>query len=143
MAWNKKRRIHKGVNSDYSLVRKLRKDKRSNYEFEIMLNNLTLEEVIALKLELAAQAAGGALYGLPLWHSLKDIVQDAVLKYTFSATRTKGEAMRFLGLTPSHFYKLQEKFKIEEYFSEKVLDNNPRRGYINTRNKGGDTDSTG
>lgn len=143
MAWNKKRRIHKGINSDYSLVRKLRKDKRSNYEFEIMLNSLTLEEVIALKLELAAHAAGGALYGLPLWHSLKDIVQDAVLKYTFSATRTKGEAMRFLGLTPSHFYKLQEKFKIEEYFSEKVLDNSLQVDYISIRNKGGEPDSTG
>ncbi len=144
MAWNKKRRIHKGINSDYSLVRKLRKENRSNYEFEVALNSLTLEEVIALKLELAAKAAGGALYGLPLWHSLKDIVQDAVLKYTFSATRTKGEAMRFLGLTPSHFYKLQEKFKIEEYFSEKELDKRSKVGYISSRHKkGGETDSTG
>ena len=143
MPWNKKRRIHKGVNAEYSLIRKLRKEKRSNYQFEIMLNSLTLEEVIGLKLELASKSAGSALYGLPLWHSLKDIVQDAVLKYTFSATRTKGEAMRFLGLTPSHFYKLQEKFKIEEYFSEKELDKGSERGYISKRFKGGDTDSTG
>ena len=35
-----------------------------------MLNNLSLEEIIGLKLELAAKAAGGYLYGIPIFSSI-------------------------------------------------------------------------
>ena len=38
-----------------SISSELRHDHRSNDEFEIMLQNLTLEEIISLKLELAAR----------------------------------------------------------------------------------------
>ena len=91
-----------------------------------MLNRLTLEEVIGLKLELASKAAGSSFYGLPLWHSMKDIIQEAVFKYAVSATQTKGEAVRFLGVTPSYFRSLYKKFKVDDYF-----------------NNGGEKDSTG
>ena len=51
MNWNKKKRIQ-GKNRYYSVSNKLRKENKSHDEFEVMLNNLNLEEVIALKLEL-------------------------------------------------------------------------------------------
>jgi len=101
------------------MVRKLRKEKRSSEEFEVFLNQLSLEEVIALKLELATASVGGKLYGLPLWQSMPNIVKEAVLKYAISATKTKGEAARFLGLTPATFHRLQKKFDIDGYFFEK------------------------
>ena len=81
-----------------------------------MLNSLSLEEVIGLKLELAAKAAGGKLYGIPLWHSLTDISKDAVFKYALSACQTKKEAEAFLGIDMQTFHKLQKKFETEEYF---------------------------
>ena len=118
MTWKKRKRIYKGKNDSYSISRKLKKENRSDDAFEVKLNNLSLEEVIALKLELAANAAGKALYGFPLWHSLPDIVQDAMLKYALSATRTKGEAMRLLGLVPKDFKRLEKKFNTEEYLTE-------------------------
>jgi hypothetical protein len=118
MTWQKRKRIYKGKNESYSISRKLKKENRSDDIFEVKLNNLSLEEVIALKLELASNAAGKALYGLPLWHSLPDIVQDAMLKYALSATRTKGEAMRLLGLVPKDFKRLEKKFNTEEYLTE-------------------------
>lgn len=113
MTWKKRKRIYKGKNDSYSISRKLRKQNKSDDIFEVKLNNLTLEEVIALKLELASNNAGGTLYGLPLWNSLPDIVQDGVLRYALSATRTKGEAMRLIGLTSKDFKRLEEKFKPE------------------------------
>lgn len=118
MTWKKKKRIYKGKNDSYSISRKLKKENRSNEALEVMLNNLSLEEVIALKLELASNGAGKALYGLPLWHSLPDIVQDAMLKYALSATRTKGEAMRLLGLVPKDFKRLEKKFNTKEYLED-------------------------
>ena len=118
MAWEKKKRLQ-GKNQYYSISRKLRKERKSSDEFEIMLNNLSLEEVIALKLELASKVAGNLLYGLPLWESLPIIIKDAVLKYSVSATRTQTEAARFLGLNKDRLSKLIKKFDIHSFFSEK------------------------
>ena len=121
MSW-KKRRKRQGKNKYYSLAKKLRREQRSNDEFEIMLSQLTLEEVIGLKLEIASKTLDGRLFGLPIWASLHSIVQDAVLKYTFSAARTQGEAMRFLGLKKVEMKKLLKKYNIDNYFSEKEVD---------------------
>jgi len=118
MSWQKKRK-HQGKNRYYSLAKKLRHEERSSDEFEIMLSQLTLEEVIGLKLELASKTLDGRLFGLPIWASLHSIVQDAVLKYTFSASRTQGEAMRFLGLKKVEMHKLVKKYNIDDYFLEK------------------------
>ena len=41
-----------------------------------------------------------------------------MLKYALSATRTKGEAMRLLGLVPKDFKRLEKKFNTEEYLTE-------------------------
>lgn len=120
MTWKKRKRIYKGKNDSYSLSRKLRKQKRSDDIFEVKLNNLSLEEVIALKLELASNSTGKALYGLPLWQSLTSIVQDGLLRYALSATRTRGEAMRLLGLTQKDFKRLNKKFQIDNYFEDDI-----------------------
>ena len=95
---------------------------RITEEFEVMVSNLSLEEIIALKLELATKTLGGKFFGFPIWHSMHNIVQDAVLKYAFSTARTQGEAMRFLGLQKSDLNKLKKKYKIESYFFEKEVD---------------------
>ena len=67
-----KKRKYSGKNVNYSLTNKLRSDNRSNEEFEVMINNLSLEEVIALKLELSSTRFGFKLYGIPLWYSIKE-----------------------------------------------------------------------
>ena len=110
-----------GRNHYYSLSNKLRKDGKSSEEFEILFNNLSLEEVIGLKLELASKfGLRGKLYGLPIWYSLRTIVKDAVLKYAVSATRSKREAARFLGLHEQSLNILLRKHKVDKYFEEEV-----------------------
>lgn len=117
MSWRPSRRD--GGTAGYSLSRKLRKDGKTTDEFEVMLSSLPLEDVIALKLELASKSFGGKLYGLPIWASLLDIIRDAVLKYVWSASRTKIEAARFLGLNESRFRELVKKYGVKDFFSEK------------------------
>ena len=39
----------------FSISKKLKRERRITEEFEVMLNNLSLEEIIALKLELASK----------------------------------------------------------------------------------------
>jgi len=121
MTWNKKKKIQ-GKNKYYSISNKLRKENKSHDEFEVMLNNLTLEEIIGLKLELAAKSVGGCLYGIPIFSAIPYLVRDAILKYSLSATKSKKEAARFLGIKLDHFKKLIKKYNIENYFKD--LDNN-------------------
>ena len=64
-----------GRNRYYSLSNKLRKEGKSSEEFEILFNNLSLEEVIGLKLELASKfGLKGKMYGLPIWYSLLSLI---------------------------------------------------------------------
>ena len=93
-----------GKNLYYSISNKLHKDKKINDEFEVMINSLTLEEVIALKLE------------LPIWKSLPELTRDAVLKYALSATRSKKEAARFLGITISELNANLKSYQTESFF---------------------------
>ena len=109
MNWKSKRK-HYGKNANYSISKKLRKQNKTTIEFEIMLNNLSLEEAIGLKLELASRVAGSKLYGFNIWQTLPEIIKDAVLKYAMSATRTKAESMRFLGLNVNMYKKLLKKY---------------------------------
>jgi hypothetical protein len=116
-----KKNKNSGRNLYYSLSNKLRKEGKSSEEFEILFNNLSLEEVIGLKLELASKfGLRGKMYGLPIWYSLRTIVKDAVLKYAVSATRSKREAARFLGLHEQSLNILLRKHKVDKYFEEEV-----------------------
>ena len=121
LSWKRQRRLQ-GKNKNYSLIKKLRLENKSNDEFEVMLSQLTLEEVIALKLELASKTLEGRLFGLPVWQSMYSIVQDAVFKWVYSASRTKVEATRFLGISQSEFYELVKKYKVDDYFSDLDID---------------------
>jgi phosphoribosylaminoimidazole carboxylase (NCAIR synthetase) len=117
--WESKRSRFKKPNQDYySIANKLKSGGKINERFEIMLSSLTLEEIIGLRLELAARTVNYKLYGMNIWHSVQDIVRDGVLKYAYSAARTKGEAASFLGLDKSVFKKLLKKYNITNYFSK-------------------------
>ena len=117
MSW-KRKKLRKGRNTHYSLSNKLRQEKKSNDDFEAMLGNLSLEEVIGLKMELAGKPVNNRFYGFPLWNNLTNIVRDAIFKYAYSATRTQVEAMRFLGLRPARFQKLKKKYNPISYFEK-------------------------
>jgi hypothetical protein len=118
----KRKKNYNGKNKNYSVINKLRKERKTTDELEIMMNNLTLEEVIALKLELSSRSLSNRLYGFPIWKALTDITKEAALKYAVSATRTTKEAMRLLGLKESSFHVLMKKYQVEDYFEN--LDNN-------------------
>lgn len=118
MRFQKKKRIY-GKSKNYSIINKLLKEEKINEHFLLKLNSLSLEEVIAIKLEFAAKSSGGSIFGVPIWNSLIDICRDACLKFALSATRTKNEAASFLGVSISTFTKYIEKYEIKNYFEEK------------------------
>ena len=115
MAWKKKKRVY-GSTENYSLIKKLRDEKRSCKELESMLSYLSMEEIIGLKLELSAKSTGGKFFGFNLWQSIPDITKDALLKFAFSVCRTNNEGAALLGISKLDYIKAKKKFKTESYF---------------------------
>jgi hypothetical protein len=111
--WKKKLREYKGRNYNYSLRKKLRREKRTSDDFEAMIHNLTLEELIGLKFELAASHINNKLYNFPVYRSLRYIVKEACLHFALSSTRTLGDAASFLGMREGELNKEIKKFNID------------------------------
>tara|TARA_R110000824_G_scaffold301850_1_gene489805 strand:+ start:236 stop:583 length:348 start_codon:yes stop_codon:yes gene_type:complete len=104
---------------NFSILKKLRSERKITEEFEVMLNNISLEETIALKLELASKLVKGKLYGLNLFNNLPIIAKDAALKYALSACKTKQSAAAFLGISYRRLKQIQSRYNVYEYFRKK------------------------
>ena len=119
--WKRKRRRYNNVNKVneyYSIINKLKSQEKITDEFEVMISSLTFEELIGIRLELAGKSVNHKLFGFKIWLSLPNIIKDAVLKYTYSAARTNGEAASFLGISKNDYNRYLKKFKIKEYFKK-------------------------
>jgi hypothetical protein len=116
--WRQKKESQRRGNLvHYSISNKLKRELKITEEFEVIFNNLSLEEVIGLKLELASRNINGKLYDLPLWNTLIEIVKEAVLKYAYSASRTKLHLSHFLGVSRNYLDMVLWKYNIGNYFA--------------------------
>jgi len=102
----------------YSIIRKLRKEGNLPEEMEIFISNLSLEDLIALKLEIASRPISGKLYGIPIWKSIPFIVRDAVLKTAVSVCKTKVDAANLLGMDVDKMNNLLKKYNTISFFEE-------------------------
>jgi len=102
---------------NYSFISIMRQNKRVNDEFLNILSSLTLEEVIALKLEVAVQLTKHKLYNFPLWKAMPSICKDAILRYVLSACESKRDGARMLGIDIREFNSLLKKYNTEKLFN--------------------------
>ena len=99
----------RGRNYYQSISKKLLKEKKITHDFKVMLASLTLEELITLKLESAAENVNGKLYGFPIWNSATLMIKDTLIKFALSATSSHKEAANLLGITQSNLKKFIKK----------------------------------
>jgi hypothetical protein len=104
--------INNNIKLWHSHLKRLRSEGKLNTDLEICINNLTLEELIAAKLELTMRTLSSPLFGFPLWKNMESIVQDAVLTTAMSITQSRAECARFLGLTYKEFNQVMKKHNI-------------------------------
>ena len=114
---NLKKKRNKFYN--YSISRELKNKGKISPYFEVMLGSLTLEEIIALKLEYSAIAVQGKLFGFPIWKSTFYIVKDALIKFALSATTSQKEAANLLGISISELRRSIKQYNILK--EEKIL----------------------
>mgnify|MGYP003143057972 FL=1 len=101
-----------------SIITKLRDQNKLNDSLLVLVSNLTLEDLIAIKLELSCDLINNRLYGFDIWRNSNKIVQEAILKFAISTTKSKKDAARFLNLTYLEFKKLLRKYEVEDYFKD-------------------------
>ena len=107
---------NKGRNHYQSISKKLRKDNKIDTNFEVKFSSLTLEEIIALKLELSASMVRGKLFGLPIAANINTLVKDSLIKFALSATNSHKEAASLLGLSVAELKRFIKKYRVNEYF---------------------------
>ncbi len=84
-----------------------------------MLGSLTLEELIALKLEVSFQSGGAPVYNLPIWNNTPRIAREAVLRYALLAGGSKKNAALLLGMNNRQLSNYLSKYDILTYYKEK------------------------
>ena len=82
-----------------------------NDEFLAILSTLSLEDIIALKMEETFNLYGGKFYGFSIWHSLTDLVKESLFKYVTFCTNSRKEAIMLLGVDSRIYGQLEAKFK--------------------------------
>ena len=107
----------KSTSVNLSVIQKFKNQNKINDETLVVLNTFTIEDLIAIKLELSANNINNRLYGLDIWKKSDYIIKDAMLKFAVSTTKSKKDAARFLGVSYSEFSSLYKKYKLEKFFN--------------------------
>ena len=103
-----------GRNHYQSISKKLKSQNKIDRDFESKINILTLEELIALKLEVSSRLLNGKFYGFPIWKTSNLIFKDSLIKFALSSTKTHKEAANLLGLTIQELKIFIRKYKVNE-----------------------------
>ena len=95
----------------------MKKKKRVDDQFLSILSTLSIEEIISLKLELSAKLIKHKFYNFPIWRSLPSICKDATLRFVLSASQSKRDGARMLGIDIREFDKLLKRYNTEKLFN--------------------------
>ena len=102
--------------NNYSFIDLMEQEKRINKNFLNTLSTLSLEEAIAIKLELSIRSVNNKLYNFPLWSSMPNIARDAMLRYAMSACQSKRDMAKFLGIPINKFNDILKIYNTEKLF---------------------------
>lgn len=107
----------------YSTYKKLKDSNRLPENLELLIHSITLEELIALKLELSNKLLNYKLGGLPILALIDKIVKNAVFTYVLSITDSATEAAHVLGTSRQRLYYTLKEFGISENIIENFKNN--------------------
>jgi|TARA_R100001443_G_scaffold78484_1_gene85826 hypothetical protein len=93
-----------------TFISELKKERRVNEDVLNVISDLTLEELISIKLELSAKMFNGKLYNFSLWHSLPYIVRESLLNFVNRNCKTKIDMSNTLGIPYEQFIQIYKKY---------------------------------
>ena len=98
-----------------SIIKILKDQNKINDNILAHIGSLSIEDLIAVKLELSANHINNRLYGFDIWRNSGYIIKEALLKFAISTTNSKKDAARFLGLTYSEFKRVLKTYDVENF----------------------------
>ena len=107
--------------NNYSVIAKLKDMNMISDKELVTIASITLEDLIALKFELSSANTKNRMYGFDIWKRSDYIIKESILKFAISATKSKKDAARFLGLTYKEFIRITKFYKVSNYFTEKDI----------------------
>ncbi len=90
-----------------SIIDELKLRKKVNDDFIKMLNRLTLEEILLLKLETISNKTKTVM-PMKMFGIVKEIVGFVVVKYAISSFNTIDEVLVYLGVSKAEYEKIKE-----------------------------------
>jgi len=96
-----------------SLTSSLRNEGRIDGKFVDTLSTLSMEDIIALKLEASTKMTKGKFYGFPIWYSLPNICKEACFKFAVYNCKTKSDITSLLGIEHPTTLELYKKFNFD------------------------------
>ena len=81
-------------------------------ELLVLISNMTLEDLIAIKIELSSYHLKNRLFGLDIWKKMDYITKEALMRVAISCTKSNSEAARFLGITLVDYRNNLKKFNM-------------------------------
>ena len=96
----------------YKSVLKTIDERFDNKEFELVLANLTLEELITAKLELSARGLNGKLFGFPIFKNVNQITKESLVRFALRFCNSQKQAAALLGLSVSEFKAYIRKYNL-------------------------------
>jgi hypothetical protein len=101
-----------------SIINKLLNNNIINESNLTFIDSMSLEDLIAVKLELSARYINNKLYAFNLLSNTNRLVKEAIIKFAISATQSKMDAARFLGIDYEGLRKLVNEYDLQDYFDE-------------------------
>jgi len=92
-----------------SILKSLREQKKVSKDVEALIANLTVEELVYLKLEIGARSLNGEPYGFKIWRVLPDMIKTGLADFTDEHFNTLESASRFLGINMKTWIFLRKK----------------------------------
>jgi len=104
---------------NHSIISQLKNLNKIDDQFVFYIENLSLEELISIKLESTLRSLNFKFFNFPLWHNTHKIVSEALVNAAINLSNNNSEASRLLGLDLSQYRNYLAEFGYEVITWEK------------------------
>ena len=98
---------------NYSKISELKKMNKIDDQFVFYIESLSLEDLIAIKIESVTRNLNFKFFNFPLWKSFHTITSEALITAVFGIASNNSEAARILGIDLKQYKNYLSKFGYE------------------------------
>jgi len=98
---------------NYSKISELKKMNKIDDQFVFYVESLSIEDLIAIKIESITRNLNFKFFNFPLWKSFHTITSEALITAVFGIASNNSEAARILGIDLKQYKNYLSKFGYE------------------------------